>query len=199
MGRRLRTAFLLGIVVGLVVAVVRALRSDRPPAVGAGPAPLPSPALRPARTDESEVERRPTAAEADTSTDAGTAAMDAAGDEVAGPDTAREVAGQAGEAGATTDTADEVADEVVAPVTADPLPDVTPPVTAPAAATPPTATEAWVSPVEGSCPDGYPVKAKVASRIFHVPDGAFYGRTVPDRCYSTAAAAEADGFRPSKR
>ena len=36
------------------------------------------------------------------------------------------------------------------------------------------------------------------SGIFHVPGGRFYDRTVPERCYATAAAAEADGYRRAK-
>lgn len=60
--------------------------------------------------------------------------------------------------------------------------------------------EAWVEPTaDGGCPDGYPVKAKLSSKIFHVPEGALYERTVADRCYATAEAAEADGLRASKR
>jgi len=64
-----------------------------------------------------------------------------------------------------------------------------------------TGTEAvvWVLPKDGTCPEGYPVKAKVASRIYHVPGGTSYARTSPDRCYATPADAEADGFRPAKR
>ncbi len=59
---------------------------------------------------------------------------------------------------------------------------------------------AWVDATgDRRCPDGYPVKAKLASRIFHVPGGTLYDRTNPDRCYATAEAAEQDGFRPSKR
>ena len=58
----------------------------------------------------------------------------------------------------------------------------------------------WVEPTaDGGCPDGYPVKAKLSSKIFHVPEGTMYERTVPDRCYATAEAAEADGLRASKR
>ena len=56
----------------------------------------------------------------------------------------------------------------------------------------------WVTPVDGTCPDGFPVKANVKSGIFHVPGGQFYERTNPDRCYASAAAAEADGYRASK-
>jgi hypothetical protein len=58
---------------------------------------------------------------------------------------------------------------------------------------------AWVAPVDGACPPGYPVKAKHNSEVFHVPGGASYDRTVPDRCYRDAEAAEADGLRAAKR
>ena len=49
-------------------------------------------------------------------------------------------------------------------------------------------------------PDDHPVKAKLASGIFHVPGGANYDRTNADRCYvDAAAAAEADGLRARRR
>ncbi|MFN8016544.1 MAG: hypothetical protein U0P45_00305 [Acidimicrobiales bacterium] len=57
----------------------------------------------------------------------------------------------------------------------------------------------WVEPVDGACPDGYPVKAKLKSGIYHQPGGLAYDRTVPDRCYASAADAEADGLRAAKR
>lgn len=57
----------------------------------------------------------------------------------------------------------------------------------------------WVEPVDGACPDGYPIKAKVKSGIFHQPGGLAYERTNPDRCYPDAASAEADGLRAAKR
>jgi hypothetical protein len=56
----------------------------------------------------------------------------------------------------------------------------------------------WVAPVDGRCPDGYPIKANDNSGIFHVPGGRFYERTVPERCYADAADAEADGYRRAK-
>jgi hypothetical protein len=63
----------------------------------------------------------------------------------------------------------------------------------------PGLAEGWVVPAaDGSIPVGYPVKVKVTSGIFHVPGGRFYERTTADRCYPSAAAAEADGYRPSK-
>lgn len=52
---------------------------------------------------------------------------------------------------------------------------------------------------DGSCPEGYPVKANLSSGIFHVPGGLSYERTRPDRCYRDQAAAEDDGLRQSKR
>ncbi len=57
----------------------------------------------------------------------------------------------------------------------------------------------WVEPVGSTCPTGYPVKASLASGIFHVVGGLFYDRSNPDRCYRNPAAAEADGLRQAKR
>jgi len=71
--------------------------------------------------------------------------------------------------------------------------------TAAAAAASDAVEPAWLPANEdGSTPAGHPVKVKESSGIFHVPGGRFYDRTKPDRCYPTAAAAEADGYRRSK-
>ncbi len=57
----------------------------------------------------------------------------------------------------------------------------------------------WVAPLDdGSCPDGYPIKANDNSGIYHVPGGQFYDRTVPERCYARADQCEADGYRAAK-
>lgn len=58
---------------------------------------------------------------------------------------------------------------------------------------------AWVAPKGDVCPTTHPVKAKLTSKIFHLPGMLNYARTHPDRCYRDAKAAEADGLRPSKR
>lgn len=58
--------------------------------------------------------------------------------------------------------------------------------------------EPVMDPIDGVCPDSHPVKGKRSSGIYHVPGGRAYDRTKPDRCYCDAAAAEADGLRPSK-
>lgn len=71
---------------------------------------------------------------------------------------------------------------------------------APPAAAPASASATFVDPgADGACPLTHPVKAKLASGIYHVPGGGNYERTKPDRCYSSAEAAEADGLRPAKR
>ena len=57
----------------------------------------------------------------------------------------------------------------------------------------------WVEPVDGACPVGHPVKAKLRSGIFHLPGMVAYERTNPDRCYPEASTAEADGLRIAKR
>jgi hypothetical protein len=57
----------------------------------------------------------------------------------------------------------------------------------------------WSDPVERACPPGFEVKVKLASGIYHLPGMFAYDRTIPDRCYASAEAAEADGFRAAKR
>lgn len=69
----------------------------------------------------------------------------------------------------------------------------------PVAATP-VQGASWTGPTAGGkCPDGYPIKAKMTSKIFHSPGQFNYHRTTPDRCYVDATAAEADGLRAAKR
>jgi hypothetical protein len=78
-----------------------------------------------------------------------------------------------------------------------PVPDA--PAATPGPDSTPVVDADWVAPSpDGSAPASHPVKAKDSSGIFHVPGGRFYDRTKPDRCYATAAAAESDGYRPSK-
>ena len=62
----------------------------------------------------------------------------------------------------------------------------------------PDAAPMWVEPVDGQCPEGYPVKANDNSGIYHLPGGRFYDRTVPERCYASAEGSEADGYRRAK-
>ena len=56
----------------------------------------------------------------------------------------------------------------------------------------------WIEPVDGTCPIDHPVKLNENSGIFHVPGGRFYERTRADRCYTSAEAAETDGYRQAK-
>jgi hypothetical protein len=82
------------------------------------------------------------------------------------------------------------------PVTAEAAP--AKPATKKAAAKRPPA-EVWVLPTGDVCPTTHPVKAKLTSKIFHLPGMLNYERTHPDRCYRDPQAAEADGLRPAKR
>ncbi len=64
----------------------------------------------------------------------------------------------------------------------------------------PLATERlWVEPEDGVCPASHPVKAKLASGLFHLPGMAAYNRTRPDRCYTDEASATEDGLTRAKR
>ena len=63
----------------------------------------------------------------------------------------------------------------------------------------PPGERTWVAANEGVCPPSHPVKAKLASKIFHVPGARNYSRTRADRCYPDEAAATADGLRPPMR
>ena len=187
----LRSLFAIGVLVGLVLALVRALaREGRPGAtpLGAPPAPLPATTPPPATpvpvalaSAESESEPVEAVPEAEPVVEAVAEA-----EPVVGPVAEAEpVAEPVPEAGS------EVPERPVEP--------------GPAAAEPEVVTAgagegtSWVPPVEGACPDGYPVKAKVASGIYHQPGGLSYERTRPDRCYADTASAEADGFRAAKR
>lgn len=56
---------------------------------------------------------------------------------------------------------------------------------------------------EWSCPEAHPIKGNInkrkKTRIYHLPDKTYYGKTKPERCYSTENDARADGFRRSSR
>jgi hypothetical protein len=95
------------------------------------------------------------------------------------------------------------------PPTPAPAPAPTEPSAAEPSATAPSATApsapgsdasaTWVAPLDdGSCPDGYPIRANEKSGIFHVPEGRFYAITKSERCYPNAQAALDDGYRQSK-
>ncbi|CAN5420308.1 hypothetical protein BH23ACT3_BH23ACT3_12450 [soil metagenome] len=68
----------------------------------------------------------------------------------------------------------------------------------PAPTSPPNTVRTWVEPDAGSCPIDHPVKLNEGSGIFHVPGGRFYDRTSAHRCYASAEAAAADGYRQAK-
>lgn len=54
------------------------------------------------------------------------------------------------------------------------------------------------------CPRSHPIKGNFTTYsgercIYHLPGGAFYEKTKPERCYADEAEARADGCRRSKR
>jgi hypothetical protein len=63
----------------------------------------------------------------------------------------------------------------------------------------PAQASTWLPPIDGKCPPTHPVKAKLRSHLYHLPGMLAYGRTIPDHCYTDAAAAERDGFVRSRR
>jgi len=64
----------------------------------------------------------------------------------------------------------------------------------------PVEPRSWVTcDASGDCPSSHPIKAKDGSGLYHVPGGNAYERTIPDRCYSSAEDAEADGYRPAQK
>lgn len=72
-----------------------------------------------------------------------------------------------------------------------------------AAAAPAEATESDEAPYgagshaaleDGSAPEGFPIKGNADSMLYHVPDSAFYDRTVPEVWFATAEDAEKAGF-----
>jgi NAD(P) transhydrogenase subunit alpha len=48
------------------------------------------------------------------------------------------------------------------------------------------------------CPADFPIKGNATSLIYHEPESASYGQTIPELCFATAADAEAAGFRASQ-
>ncbi len=72
----------------------------------------------------------------------------------------------------------------------------------PATDTAPGATIDELDSVPGNgtlvCPDRFPIKGNAASRIYHLPDTAYYAVTKATVCFRSAEAAEHAGFRPSK-
>ena len=54
------------------------------------------------------------------------------------------------------------------------------------------------NPQGGSCPSSAPIKGNQSSMIYHRPGQQYYAVTTPEECFSSAAAAEAAGYRAAK-
>ena len=180
-GRRVRSVLVTGVLAFLVARVVQALRGAPMPAPAGSP-PSPSP-------------RHPTV-------DGGLRSVDPLVEPT--PSTTAAPTGPPEPSAPTGTTIDDGIDAIDTPpvvaaaTAAEPPPASAAGVVAPIASAD-GAASGWAEPVDGECPDGFPVKGKVRSGIFHAPGQLAYDRTVPDRCYADPAAAEADGLRPAKR
>ena len=177
MVRLLRRALRLGLLVGLGVGIVKAVRGRRAPdpwadswvSTGAPGATRPSAAPVPAAPKPP-----PPAA---TATAAATAAA-----AVPSPPPAPDPAGKAAPGRAAK-----------------------PSRTGPARRSPtgkaeePPGERLWVPANDGVCPQSHPVKAKLSSKIFHTPGARNYSRTKADRCYPDEQSALGDGLRPAQR
>jgi pyruvate/2-oxoglutarate dehydrogenase complex dihydrolipoamide acyltransferase (E2) component len=192
--RRLGKVFLLGVLVGLAVALVRALTrgpdADALPSAPIGrslsPPPRPEPVASPGPAADAEPEAEP-----EPVADPGRGAAEPEGRVLVG-DTFVAVEEPDPEPDTTDDGERILRGESFVAVEPAPPHGIE--------AAPPHAVDTtWVSPIDGECPPGYPVKAKLGSRIYHRPGGLSYERTRPDRCYPSPEAAEADGFRAAKR
>jgi len=84
---------------------------------------------------------------------------------------------------------------VVIPATGTPIP------TVPPTNTPPPAR--GIVPVEAAgsgttCPDGYPIKADDATRVYYRPGQRSYDATNARRCFVSEATAQTAGYRASR-
>lgn len=77
---------------------------------------------------------------------------------------------------------------------------------APVAQPKPASSTGGVAPQGSACPGDAPIKGNIRDRnpdkgakIYHLPGDNGYAQTKPERCFATAADAEAAGFRPVKR
>jgi hypothetical protein len=177
--KRLVRFVTLAATVAAVVAAIRALsrQDDALPSPAGGPSSEPWPPLRPEPADT-------------------TPAAAPVADATPTPDVAPAPNTPAPASVRTSSNGNDRSNEPVVV----PEPDGVPVADEPTPAPTPVAGASWAEPTaEGECPDGYPIKAKLKSKIFHAPGQLNYDRTTPDRCYVDAEAAEADGLRAAKR
>lgn len=195
MSRAFRVGIRLGLLAGVLVVVWRAVQSRRSPeALSARPdewPPIPPAPARPtpAATGPEGAEEAP--APAPSSTVVSTPAP--------APATAKAAPKTAPAAATAPKPTPPPAKATATPSSAPPAKKAAAPAKAAKATKKSAAPVAWVEPSGTLCPETHPVKAKLSSKLFHVPGGFAYKRTTPDRCYASPEAAEADGLTQSRR
>ncbi len=50
-----------------------------------------------------------------------------------------------------------------------------------------------------NCPNDKPIKGNAQSGIYHIPDGQYYIKTRPERCFATEEEAQKADYRKSKK
>lgn len=206
--RSFRIGLRLGLLFGVVVALVKTVQSRRTAAAVPPPAPwepiVDTPRQAPTKTPEPERQAEPVPVpEVPVPTTETEPLVDEVGEPIMEP------------APPEPDVTAEVDHDPALDIVPEPPTEVTAPVKKVAAKKLPAAKKAakkatrvakkaapaaaFVDPDGGVCPTSHPVKAKLASRLFHLPGMFAYDRTRPDRCYRDAEAAVADGFTQAKR
>lgn len=171
--RSFRRGLRLGLLVGVAVAVVKAMQSwranEEPPPYVAPPSPWPP-------VDRSAPTVKPAAA--------------------VEPEPVMEAATFV-EAPAVMEETPPARRE--RPLEAAPAPGVAKKRAAKKPAAPAAEARIWVEPSGSACPPSHPIKAKLSSKLFHLPGMLAYDRCKPDRCYATEPDAVADGLQKAKR
>jgi hypothetical protein len=74
-----------------------------------------------------------------------------------------------------------------------------PPVPPVAGTAPPSGGGSMAPLAGGECPSEAPIKGNASSRIYHMPSGAYYGRTKAEQCFATEQDAQNAGYRKAQR
>lgn len=186
MVRLLRRVVRLGLLAGLGVGIVKAVKGRKAPdpwadswvSTGTPGATRPSPAPV-----------APVAPKPATPADTPAAPAEATGDDAQESDQASTEAASAEGAAAKPSTARATKQTRKGPARKSPT----------GKAEDPPGERMWVAAKDGVCPPSHPVKAKLSSKIFHTPESRNYSRCNADRCYPDEASAQADGLRPPQR
>ena len=55
------------------------------------------------------------------------------------------------------------------------------------------------APIDGGCPEDFPIKGNANSYLYHTPDSPFYHRTKAELCFANEEAAKKNGYYSAVR